>query len=577
MLRTIEKLIGRNKKELYFPIFLMCVDSLGSMALYFVLYLAVLDLFYGTLSMNKIIVYTLICLLSVIYRIVVYRKSYLLCFERAFSVTGQLRIDLADHLRKQSLGYFNRNSSGYLINTLTNDVSSFEGVLSHALSFIMKTVTLCGMLLIGTFFINWKLALAESVVIVLAFPLLHWGNYLVEILGTRKRDLTNRMISTVLEYIRGIKVFKAHNMTSIHFERLLSSLEMVRKTSIQIECKMAPPTAMYSILVNFLMPLVLLAGSYMMLGNHIKGESLIAFLIMSIALSGLLISFEHYYIMLKDLKLAADNLEKAIDLKPLPFTDCNPTLDSFDVKFQNVSFSYDSGTEVLHDINFYAPQGSVTAFIGPSGSGKSTIANLIGRFWDVSSGSICIGGRDIRELNPDHLLKFVSAVFQENTLLSDTILNNIRVGNPNASMEEVIEVAKATCCHEFITKLPNGYDTVLAEGGASLSGGEKQRIAIARAMLKNAPILLLDESTASLDADNETKINQALDKLMHEKTVFVIAHRLNTIQNADQIILLNKGCIEEIGTHAELLNKKGHYYKMVQEQEKAKTWIVKGV
>lgn len=555
----------------------MCVDSLGSMALYFVLYLAVLDLFYGTLSMNKIIVYTLICLLSVIYRIVVYRKSYLLCFERAFSVTGQLRIDLADHLRKQSLGYFNRNSSGYLINTLTNDVSSFEGVLSHALSFIMKTVTLCGMLLIGTFFINWKLALAESVVIVLAFPLLHWGNYLVEILGTRKRDLTNRMISTVLEYIRGIKVFKAHNMTSIHFERLLSSLEMVRKTSIQIECKMAPPTAMYSILVNFLMPLVLLAGSYMMLGNHIKGESLIAFLIMSIALSGLLISFEHYYIMLKDLKLAADNLEKAIDLKPLPFTDCNPTLDSFDVKFQNVSFSYDSGTEVLHDINFYAPQGSVTAFIGPSGSGKSTIANLIGRFWDVSSGSICIGGRDIRELNPDHLLKFVSAVFQENTLLSDTILNNIRVGNPNASMEEVIEVAKATCCHEFITKLPNGYDTVLAEGGASLSGGEKQRIAIARAMLKNAPILLLDESTASLDADNETKINQALDKLMHEKTVFVIAHRLNTIQNADQIILLNKGCIEEIGTHAELLNKKGHYYKMVQEQEKAKTWIVKGV
>lgn len=577
MLRTIEKLIGRNKKELYFPIFLMCVDSLGSMALYFVLYLAVLDLFYGTLSMNKIIVYTLICLLSVIYRIVVYRKSYLLCFERAFSVTGQLRIDLADHLRKQSLGYFNRNSSGYLINTLTNDVSSFEGVLSHALSFIMKTVTLCGMLLIGTFFINWKLALAESIVIVLAFPLLHWGNYLVEILGTRKRDLTNRMISTVLEYIRGIKVFKAHNMTSIHFERLLSSLEMVRKTSIQIECKMAPPTAMYSILVNFLMPLVLLAGSYMMLGNHIKGESLIAFLIMSIALSGLLISFEHYYIMLKDLKLAADNLEKAIDLKPLPFTDCNPTLDSFDVKFQNVSFSYDSGTEVLHDINFYAPQGSVTAFIGPSGSGKSTIANLIGRFWDVSSGSICIGGRDIRELNPDHLLKFVSAVFQENTLLSDTILNNIRVGNPNASMEEVIEVAKATCCHEFIAKLPNGYDTVLAEGGASLSGGEKQRIAIARAMLKNAPILLLDESTASLDADNETKINQALDKLMHEKTVFVIAHRLNTIQNADQIILLNKGCIEEIGTHAELLNKKGHYYKMVQEQEKAKTWIVKGV
>lgn len=576
MLYTIETLIGENKKKLYFPIFLMCIDSLGSMALYFILYLTVLDLFYGTLSMSKIGVYTLICLIAVIYRIIVYRKSYLLCFERAFSVTGQLRIDLADHLRKQSLGYFNQNSSGYLINTLTNDVSSFEGVLSHALSFIMKTITLSALILIGTFFINWKLALAEGIVLVLAAPLLHWSNRLVERLGSQKRDLTNRMISTVLEYINGIKVFKSHNLTSTHFERLLSSLETVRKTSVQIECKMAPPTAMYSILVNFLMPLVLLAGSYMMLGGQIKGESLIAFLIMSIAISGLLVSFEHYYIMLKDLKLAADNLEKTVCLKPLSFTDNDYTLDCFDVKFQNVKFSYDSGTEVLHDISFYAPQGSITALIGPSGSGKSTIANLIARFWDVTGGCIYIGGRDIRELNPDRLLDSISAVFQENTLLSDTILNNIRVGKPDATMEEIISAARIACCHDFIMELPDGYDTVLAEGGASLSGGEKQRIAIARAILKNSPILLLDESTASLDADNETKINQALDRLMQGKTVFVIAHRLNTIQNADQIILVNQGSIEEIGTHESLMATKGHYYEMVREQEKAKEWIATG-
>lgn len=577
MLHTIEILIGKNKRKLYFPIFLMCIDSLGSMALYFILYLTVLDLFYGTLSMNKIGIYTLTCLIAVIYRIIVYRKSYLLCFERAFSVTGQLRIDLADHLRKQTLGYFNQNSSGYLINTLTNDVSSFEGVLSHALSFIMKTVTLCALILIGTFFINWKLALAECIVLIFAAPLLHWGNRLVERLGSQKRDLTNRMISTVLEYINGIKVFKSHNLTSTHFERLLSSLETVRKTSVQIECKMVPPTAMYSILVNFLMPLVMLAGSYMMMGGQIKGESLIAFLIMSIAISGLLVSFEHYYIMLKDLKLAADNLERTVNLKPLPFTDKDSTLQQFDVKFQNVKFSYDSGTEVLHDISFYAPQGSITALIGPSGSGKSTIANLIARFWDVTGGSIYIGGRDIRELNPDRLLESISAVFQENTLLSDTILNNIRVGKPNATMEEVISAARIACCHDFIMELPDGYDTVLAEGGASLSGGEKQRIAIARAILKNSPILLLDESTASLDADNETKINHALDRLMQGKTVFVIAHRLNTIQNADQIILVKQGSIEEIGTHKSLMAAKGHYYEMIQEQEKAKEWIVKGV
>ena len=576
MLHTIQKLIGKSKKELYFPIFLMCIDSLGSMALYFVLYLTVLDLFFGTLTMNKISIYTLVCLLGVIYRIIVYRKSYLLCFERAFNVTGQFRIKLADHFRKLSLGYFNQNSTGYLINTMTNDMGSFEGVLSHALSFLMKTVTLCGLILVGTFFINWKLALAECVVLLFAVPLLRWGNRLVEQLGTKKRTMTASMVSTVMEYIKGIKIFKAHNMTSTHFERLLESLEKVRKISVQIECQMAPPTAIYSILVNFLMPLVLLGGSYLLLGGQIPNESFIAFLIMSMAISGLLISFEHYYIMLKDLKLAADNLEKAMSHAPLPYQDDSFTLEQYDVAFQKVCFSYDNGEEVLHHISFTAPEGSVTALIGPSGSGKSTVANLIARFWDVSSGVITIGGRDIRELEPDRLLQSISAVFQENTLLSDTILNNIRVGKPDATMEEVIVAAKAACCHDFISKLPDGYNTVLAEGGASLSGGEKQRIAIARAILKNAPILLLDESTASLDADNEDRINRALDHLMKGKTVFVIAHRLNTIQNADQIILLNNGNIEEIGTHLELLKKRGHYYTMIQEQEKAKVWIAKG-
>ena len=576
MLHTIQKLIGKSKKELYFPIFLMCIDSMGSMALYFVLYLTVLDLFFGTLTMNKIGIYTLACLLGVIYRIIVYRKSYLLCFERAFNVTGQFRIKLADHFRKLSLGYFNQNSTGYLINTMTNDMGSFEGVLSHALSFLMKTVTLCGLILVGTFFINWKLALAECVVLLFAVPLLRWGNRLVEQLGTKKRTMTARMVSTVMEYIKGIKIFKAHNMTSTHFERLLESLEKVRKISVQIECQMAPPTAIYSILVNFLMPLVLLGGSYLLLGGQIPNESFIAFLIMSMAISGLLISFEHYYIMLKDLKLAADNLEKAMSHAPLPYQDDSFTLEQYDVAFQKVCFSYDNGEEVLHHISFTAPEGSVTALIGPSGSGKSTVANLIARFWDVSSGVITIGGRDIRELEPDRLLQSISAVFQENTLLSDTILNNIRVGKPDATMEEVIVAAKASCCHDFISKLPDGYNTVLAEGGASLSGGEKQRIAIARAILKNAPILLLDESPASLDADNEERINRALDHLMKGKTVFVIAHRLNTIQNADQIILLNNGNIEEIGTHLELLKKRGHYYSMIQEQEKAKAWIAKG-
>ena len=576
MLRTIKKLLEDKQRHLVLPITLMSLDSIGSIVLYVILYLAVTNLLSDTLTASCIVAYTLACLVCVIVRLIIYRSGYYLCFTRGAEMCGEMRLDLANHFRSLSLGYFNQNSSGYLLSTLTKDLSNFELVITHALPSIVKTVVMATLVLIGTFFINWKLALAECVVLAVAFPILTWGNRLVERYGAKKRQLNAKMISIVLEYIKGMKVFKSHNMTSTHFSRMSDTLDAIRKTNVKTEVKMSVPTSMYAIIANFLLPLVLLVGSYLFLGGTITPDRLIAFMLMSLALSALLIAFEHSYNLLKDLKLAAVNLEKAYDTKPLPYQEENVKLTHFDVVFDHVDFSYNHQSDVLHDICFQAKEGSVTALIGPSGSGKSTVASLIARFWDVTQGCIRIGGRDVRELNPDGLLHYISEVFQENTLLADTIYNNIKAGRDNATEEEVIAAAKAAHCHEFIEKLPEGYHTQLSEGGSTLSGGEKQRIAIARAILKDAPILLLDESTASLDADNEAKINQALDRLMKGKTVFVIAHRLNTIQNADQIILLNQGRIEEMGTHAELLKKRGHYYEMVQEQEKAKAWIVKG-
>lgn len=576
MLRTIKKLLNGKQKQLAFPIFLMTLDAVGSMVLYFILYLTVVNLLGSTLDANLIKTYSAICLAAVILRLIVYRSGYYLCFSRGAEICGQMRVELADHYRSLSLGYFNQNSSGYLLSTLTKDLSNFELIITHTLPTMVKTVVMAGLILIGTFFINWKLALAECVVLVVTWPVLCWGNRLVEKYGTYKRDLASKMISIVLEYVKGMKVFKSHNMTSSHFSRMADTLEDIRKTSVKAEIKTAVPTSLYSIIANFLLPIVLLVGSYMFFGGTILPEQLVAFMIMSVALSALLIAFEHSYNMLKDLKLAAVNLEQAYDTKPLPYKEEQVVLKHFDISFENVDFTYNRQADVLKDINFHAKEGSTTALIGPSGSGKSTIASLIARFWDVTGGCICIGGRNVKDLNPDGILHYISEVFQENTLLSDTIYNNIKAGRQDATEEDVYAAAKAACCHEFIEKLPEGYQTQLSEGGGTLSGGEKQRVAIARAILKNAPILLLDESTASLDADNESKINQALDRLMKNKTVFVIAHRLNTIQNADQIILLNSGRIEEIGTHNELLKKKGHYYEMVEEQEKAKEWMVKG-
>ena len=422
MLKTINKLLGTKTKQLAFPIFLMSLDSALSIVLYIMLYMTVVHLLDGTLNQGQVMTYSIICLVSVIFRLIIYRSAYYLCFARGADLCGEMRVELANHYRSLSLGYFNQNSSGYLLSTLTKDLTSFELVITHALPSIVKTAVMGGLVLIGTFFIHWKLALAECAVLLIAWPILLWGNRLIEKYGAQKRTLTAKMISVVLEYVKGMKVFKSHNMTSSHFSRMSDTLENIRKLNVKAEVKAATPTSMYSIAANFLLPFVLLIGSYLFLGGTIQPDQLVAFLLMSLALSALLIAFEHSYNMLKELKLAAVNLEKAFDTKPLPYKEENPKLSHFDIAFEHVDFSYNQQSDVLHDITFTAREGSTTALIGPSGSGKSTVANLIARFWDVTGGRILMDGRDMKDLNPDGLLNYISAVFQENTLLSDCLL-----------------------------------------------------------------------------------------------------------------------------------------------------------
>ena len=566
MLRSIQKLIGDKRKQLIFPIFLMSLDAIGSLVMYLMLYFTVIHLLNGSLTGGLVRNYTIVCLISIILRLIIYRSGYFLCFSRGAEMCSGLRLDLANHYRSLSLGYFNQNSSGYLLSTLTKDLSNFELVLTHTLPSIVKTLVMGCLILVGTFFINWKLALAECVVILIALPVLNWGNRLVEKYGTIKRDLTSKMISIVLEYIKGMKVFKSANMTSTHFTRMSDTLEDIRKTSVQAEVKTAAPTSMYSIIANFLLPFVLLIGSYLFLGGTIASELLVAFMLMSLALSALLIAFEHSYNLLKELKLATSNLEQAFDTKPLSYKEEKVKLSHFDITFENVDFSYNQQADVLHNISFHAPEGSTTALIGPSGSGKSTVANLIARFWDVTKGCVRIGGQDIRELNPDGLLHYISEVFQENTLLSDTIYNNIKAGREDATEQEVIAAAKAAFADSFIMQMPNGYDTVIAEDGGNLSQGQKQLLCIARVMLVNPPMLILDEATSSIDTRTELKVQAAFQNIMEGRTSFIVAHRLSTIQNATTILVMEQGKIIEQGNHQTLLSRNGFYAKLYHSQ-----------
>jgi len=379
----------------------------------------------------------------------------------------------------------------------------------------------------------------------------------------------------MLEYLDGIKNIKAFNLHGKKFVRLEKAFQNLKKQSIKQEAVAGPSVMLGIWFLNVGTALIMLAGISFVIAGTLSIPYFLFFLIIGTRmydpLSRALISF----IELSYYAISANRIKEVFDLKPLPEPAVSAKLSSHNVEFKNVWFRYRE-TDVLKDVSFSLPENSMTALVGPSGSGKSTITRLIARFWDVNQGEIMVGGRTVKKLKYSDLLANISMVFQDVYLFNDTILNNIKVGKANASMEEVVTAAKKARCHEFIEKLPHGYETMVGEGGATLSGGEKQRVSIARAILKDTPIILLDEATASLDPENELYIQEAIGELIKSRTLIVIAHRLSTITHANQILVLKEGEIVERGTHQELLAKDSSLYQgMWNEQRRAHGWKIK--
>jgi len=571
MLNDIKTLSGKEFKRLKKPVFLLVIDSLFYMINYMMFYFTIVDLITETFTLNKIIVYTVIMIVANTVRYLFNRVGYTGIQSQGARIIQDLRLRMGDHLRNLNLGYFNKHNIGNVINIITNDLQDFEHVLTHSTSELIKLGILSVYLLLVTFAISPILGILQILIAAAGAIFIVLGMKKSSKIALKKKHTMDDVVSRMVEYISGMELFKSYNLAGEKFKRLKDSFNDLKKESINTEIALAPYILIFQLTVDISFALLLLASTQFFISGSINKIMFFSYIIIGLSLSNILKAFSGQYVFFQYMKLATDKLINVYNEKEISYEFEVMPFKNYDIKFENVNFSYEKDKPVLKNISFEAKQGTSTALVGSSGSGKTTVTNLIARFWDCQSGIISIDGTDITKIYPEELLTNISMIFQDVYLVNDTIENNIKLGKPDATHEEVVKAAKDASCHEFITELENSYDTVVGEGGSTLSGGEKQRISIARALLKDTPIILLDEATASLDADNEHEIRKSLDKLIKNKTVITIAHKLNTIKNYDQIIVMSDGIIEEKGTHEELMKNRKRYYEMYTEMKKAQS------
>ena len=571
MLNDIKTLSGKEFKRLKKPVFLLVIDSLFYMMNYMMFYFTIVDLITETFTLNKIIVYTVIMIVANTVRYLFNRVGYTGIQSQGARIIQDLRLRMGDHLRNLNLGYFNKHNIGNVINIITNDLQDFEHVLTHSTSELIKLGILSVYLLLVTFAISPILGILQILIAAAGTVFIVLGMKKSSKIALKKKHTMDDVVSRMVEYISGMELFKSYNLAGEKFKRLKDSFNDLKKESINTEIALAPYVLIFQLIVDISFALLLLVSTQLFINGSINKIMFFSYIIIGLSLSNILKAFSGQYVFFQYMKLATDKLINVYNEKEISYEFEVMPFKNYDIKFENVNFSYEKDKPVLKNISFEAKQGTSTALVGSSGSGKTTVTNLIARFWDCQSGIISIDGTDITKIFPEELLTNISMIFQDVYLVNDTVENNIKLGKPDATHEEVVKAAKDASCHEFITELENSYDTVVGEGGSTLSGGEKQRISIARALLKDTPIILLDEATASLDADNEHEIRKSLDKLIKNKTVITIAHKLNTIKNYDQIIVMSDGIIEEMGTHEELMKNKKRYYEMYTEMKKAQS------
>ena len=530
-----------------------------------IMYYLAADLINGAVPVNHRYTYIAGCAIILVVFGVVFFLQYNASFFSTYRESEHRRINIAEKLRTLPLSFFGKKDLADLTSTILGDCTVLEHNFSHVMPQFFGAMISTVMIAISLFFFDWRMALAALWVLPIALIIVGCSGNVQRGISRRKRNVAIAQADGLQEYLETIKDLKSYNAEESYLEGLKGRITALEKESFKAELGTAVFVVSASCILRFGIGTVALVGSVLLCSGKLD---VLTFFMFILVVSRIYEPMQGTLMNLAAVIAQDVNVERMNEITDYPVQKGSDELDvkSYDIEFSNVSFSYDKNEKVLNDISFTAKQGEVTALIGPSGGGKSTVSKLAARFWDVDGGSIRLGGKDISQVDPEKLLAAYSIVFQDVILFDNTIMENIRIGRKGATDEEVMRAAEEAQCDEFISRLPDGYQTVIGENGSALSGGERQRISIARALLKDAPVVLLDEATASLDAENETYIQEAISRLIKNKTVIIIAHRMRTVSGADKIVVIDGGHVAETGKPSELIKKNGIYAKMVRLQ-----------